>query len=669
MSMAIKKNKFKWVYRSSGLKKERVPSFYREQGILDGVARIMIRRGVDTQDKLEHFLYDTLDNLTDPFLMKGMEEAVIRIQRAINQKEKIVIYGDYDVDGITSTAILVRYLMRENAEVSFYIPSREEEGYGLNQMAIEKLAKAGNRLLVTVDCGISSADLVANSPSSMDIIITDHHQPPEILPSCIAVVNPHQSDCPYPYKELAGCGVAFTLCRALYKRKYKEIYTDDVELVALGTIADVVSLTGENRILVRKGMERFLTTPIKGLAALLRATGIVNSDTKEFLHADQISFGLAPRLNAAGRITHAKYGVELLTTNSSEEAEQLAKKLCDTNIERQKIEREIYEEALERIAELHIENDKVLVIDGKDWHPGVIGIVASRILDLYHRPVLVMTIRNGIGKGSCRSIPAFNIYQALGAQSEMLIQYGGHKMAAGFSISEENIELFRKKINLYAENLLTPDDGIPLLELEETLPLEEITLDFIRSLDLLEPYGCDNPKPLFSVQNVFIETARRIGNDKRHFKCRLIQNTEPVEAIFWNAGQDDPCHAGDTVNLVFEPEIHDWYGEHVQLICKDVELIENHSLSREFLVKVFIALRAVLKNNEILPAGDVKVALRREINNAGEPAAVYTALAIFEELAILSRFSRSGTDYYQRRVVQNKKLDLLSSSIYRKYRK
>lgn len=668
MNMTTKKNKFKWIYRSADTEKEFAPSYYGDYGISDGVARIMFRRGIDTQDKLGHFLYDTLSDLADPFLMKGMNEAVTRIQQAIDQKEKIVIYGDYDVDGITSTAILVRYLKREKAAVDFYIPVREEEGYGLNQNAIEKLAEEGNTLLITVDCGISSADLVKTAPAAIDIIITDHHQPPDIIPSCVAVVNPHQKDCHYPYKELAGCGVAFTLCRALYMRKYKKNYTDDVELAALGTIADVVSLTGENRVLVRKGMERFLSTPIKGLFALLRTTGIVNEDTKEFLHADQISFGLAPRLNAAGRITHAKYGVQLLITESGVEAEQLAQKLCDTNIERQKIEREIYEEALNRITELHIENDKVLVIDGKNWHPGVIGIVASRILELYHRPVLVLTIRNGVGKGSCRSIPAFNMYEALGVQADLLIQYGGHKMAAGFSIDEDKISLFRKKINMYAEEILTPGDYIPVLELEETIPLDEITLDFIRSLNLLEPYGCDNPKPLFSIQNAFVETARRIGNDNRHFKCQVMQNNTPVEAIFWNAGECDPCCAGDTVNLVFEPEIHDWYGEHVQLICKDVQKAENFFLTRDFLVKIFVLLREILKEDTILSVGEVQAVLQEKTGKEVETGTINIALAVFEELTILYRFSKNGTDYYRRRIIPNRKLDLLSSSVYRKYK-
>ena len=308
--MTPEKIKPRWVFRgASSEEKVAVPDFFNLNNIPEGTARIMMRRGISTEEKLTHFLYDTLDNLSDPFLMKGMQQAVRRIIQAIDLKEKIVIYGDYDVDGITSTSICVRCLRKLGADVNFYIPLREEEGYGLNRDAINKLSEEGVSLLITVDCGISSADLVAEAPQSLDIIITDHHQPPKVLPDCVAVLNPHQEDCPYPYKELAGCGVAFTLCRGIYKKLYNEDYKENIELVALGTIADVVSLTGENRILVKEGMARFLLTPIKGLSALLRITGLVNEDTKEILHADYISFGLAPRLNAAGRITHAKYGV------------------------------------------------------------------------------------------------------------------------------------------------------------------------------------------------------------------------------------------------------------------------------------------------------------------------------------------------------------------------
>lgn len=655
--------KYKWHMRSEGEEKKEVPSFFALHSIPEGLARILMRRHIDTEEKLSHFLYDDLSNLSDPFLMKGMKEAVDRILLALEKKEKIVIYGDYDVDGITSTSILYLSLRDMGADVDYYIPKRETEGYGLNAKALEYLAKEGFHVLVTVDCGISSKELIDHAPSGLDIIVTDHHTPPDALPNCISVINPHQKGCTYPYKELAGCGVAFTLSRALHLKKLGEDYVDHVELAALGTVADVVSLTGENRIIVKEGMKRLMTTPIKGLAALLRASGLVHEDTKAITRADQLSFGLAPRLNAAGRIAHAKEGVELMTTTSSEEAEFLANQLCDTNVMRQKIERDIYEQAQKRIAELGIENDMALVVDGKDWHPGVIGIVASRILENYHRPVLVLTVRDGVGKGSCRSINSFNIYEALAAEKDLLLQFGGHKMAAGFSIAEENIPEFRRRLNAYAKERLTPEDCIPMLEVEESLPLDDVTIDFVHSLDLLEPCGADNPKPIFASPHAFVETARRIGADRRHFKCQLSGREGLVDAIYWSVGEEDPCHAGDVVDLVFEPEVHEWYGEHVQLILKDVKQEPHRLLTRDFLADVYRKLMNILKNSP-KPVRDVHQYLMRKYGF--DEMSLGMALAVFEELEILSRYSRNGEDFYQRRLVQ-KKLDLLSSSIYRKH--
>ena len=457
--------------------------------------------------------------------------------------------------------------------------------------------------------------------------------------------------------------MAYTLCRGLHLRLDQIDYYNDLELVALGTIADVVSLTGENRILVREGMKRFVHTPIKGLSALLYASGIIHEDTVEIKRADQISFGLAPRLNAAGRIDHAETGVQLLTTESSSEAEKLANRLCEINMTRQQIEKKIYEEARERIGELQIEKDPTLVIDGDDWHPGVIGIVASRILENFHRPVFVITVRNGIGKGSCRSIPAFNIYEALAANSDLLLQFGGHKMAAGFSIKKENIPLFRKRMNHLAAGILRPEDFIPVLNVEDTLSLDELSLDFIQSLDLLEPCGCDNPKPLFSTKGAFVETSRHIGQEGRHFKCQLSRNNDLIDVICWGTGAESPCQAGDVIDLVYEPEIHEWYGRHVQLICKDIKQEKVHILDRNYLVNVYRKLDSILRNMP-KPVKEVHYQLIGKFDF--DPIYLKMALAVFEELEIISRYSRNGEEFYQRRIV-HKRLDLLSSSVYRKH--
>lgn len=657
------KQKYKWhikIHREG----EEIPSFFASHGIPEELARILMHRGIDSEEKLSHFLYDNLDHLSDPFLMKGMDKAVSRILQAIDQHEKIVVYGDYDVDGITSTSIMMRCLSSLGADVGYYIPQREKEGYGLNREAVNHLAEEGYHLLITVDCGISSAALISEAPKGLDIIVTDHHTPPELLPSCVAVLNPHQKDCPYPYKELAGCGVAYTLCRGLYMKRLGRDYDGTVELAALGTIADVVSLTGENRILVKEGMKRFIHTPIKGLAALLKASGIVHDDTTEIRRADQVSFGLAPRLNAAGRISRASEGVRLMTTESAEEAERLAQKLCEINTMRQQIERDIFEQAKSRMAELGIENDMAVVVDGKDWHPGVIGIVASRILESCHRPVFVITVRDGIGKGSCRSIPAFNIYKALSAQSDILLQFGGHKMAAGFSIAEEKIPELRRRMNRYAASVLTEEDCIPVLDVEEELSLKDVSLDFIHSLNLLEPCGADNPKPLFAMNHAFVETARHMGADGRHFKCQISGDSGLVDAIFWGVGEESPCQAGDVVDLVFEPEVHEWYGEHVQLIGRDIRQEEACLLDRNYLVDVYRKLSLILRTMA-KPVREVHYLMRKKYGF--ESVKLGMALAVFEELEILSRFSRNGEDFYQKRLVA-RKLDLLTSSIYRKHR-
>lgn len=653
---------FKWTeeYKRENFE---IESFFANHGINEDLAKILKRRGITTEEKLCHFLYDDLSSLSDPFLMKGMENAVDRVIKAIRNNEKIVVFGDYDVDGITSTSILYRFLSSEKANVDFYIPKREQEGYGLNANAIKILAEKGFSLLITVDCGISSTDLIAEAPASLDIIVTDHHTPPENLPQCVAVINPHQVDCPYPFKELAGCGVAFSLCRAIYKKLYNEDYTENIELAALGTIADVVSLTGENRVLVKEGMKRFTNTKIKGLKALLKAAHVLKDEKDRITKADLISFGLAPRLNAAGRIADAALGVHLLITENQEEAVDLAENLCEINVSRQQIEREIYEQAVKRVEQLNIMNDMAIVVDGENWHPGVIGIVASRLMEKYHRPVLVLTIRDGVGKGSCRSLASFDIYKALSACKDCLLQFGGHKMAAGFSIEAKNIPLFRKKLNEYAREVLQVEDCVPVLEIEDSIPLGHVNLEFIKSLSILEPCGCDNPRPIFESPSLFVETAKRIGSDSRHFKCRVSNCGEAVDAIFWGIGEEDPCRVGDWITLVYEPEIHEWFGEQVQLICKDAKQENGCELSREFLVLVYKKLTDILHDSP-RTVREIQDILSGRIDCNREK--MLAALSVFEELNILNRFSRGGEDYYRRRLI-TEKLDLFSSSIYRKY--
>lgn len=655
--------KYIWKFASAG-KDNEIPAFFSTHGISPLVAGILLRRGIDTEDKLKHFCYDTPADLSDPFLMKGMQAAVDRIILALQKKEPLVIYGDYDVDGITATSILYRFLKREGADVRFYIPARETEGYGLNLPAVQKLAEEGCKLLITVDNGIAAADIIAQAPETMDIIVTDHHLVPEKIPNAIAVLNPHQKDCRYPYKELAGCGVAYTVCRALALTLHNEAYEEDMELVAMGTIADVVSLTGENRILVREGLRKMRHTQIPGLAALLRAAGIVKPGEDKPISVEDVSFGLAPRLNAAGRIAHARMGVDLLISYSREKAEHIARNLCEINVKRQAVEKGIYEQAVRRLHQLNAEKADVMVIDGHGWNPGVIGISASRILEQYNRPVLMITIKDGIGKGSCRSIPAFDIYQALKAQESLLIQLGGHKMAAGFSIREENIPEFRKAINDYAARVLSPEDFIPELELEEYLPLRELTPRFIHELEILEPCGCDNPRPLFASKNLHVNYTRHMGKDNKHFKCMFEQDNISRQGIFWNTGISSPCRNGDIVSAAYRAEIHEWYGEHVQLICKDIIIRPEPFLNRDKMVSFYLTVKRVMDSEGSIEEIQHQVADRLKPSFSFQE--VELMFRVFEEIHLLNRLQRGNETYYQYQPAV-KKLDLYTSSTYCKY--
>ena len=596
--------------------------------------------------------------------MKGMQAAVDRIILALQKKEPLVIYGDYDVDGITATSILYRFLKREEANVRFYIPARETEGYGLNLPAVQKLAEEGCKLLITVDNGIAAADIIAQAPETMDIIVTDHHLVPEKIPNAIAVLNPHQKDCRYPYKELAGCGVAYTVCRALALTLHNEAYEEDMELVAMGTIADVVSLTGENRILVREGLRKMRHTQIPGLAALLRAAGIVKPGEDKPISVEDVSFGLAPRLNAAGRIAHARMGVDLLISYSREKAEHIARNLCEINVKRQAVEKGIYEEAVRRLHQLNAEKADVMVIDGHGWNPGVIGISASRILEQYNRPVLMITIKDGIGKGSCRSIPAFDIYQALKAQESLLIQLGGHKMAAGFSIREENIPAFRKAINDYAARVLSPEDFIPELELEKYLPLRELTPRFIHELEILEPFGCDNPRPLFASKNLHVNYTRHMGKDNKHFKCMFEQDNISRQGIFWNTGISSPCRNGDIVSAAYRAEIHEWYGENVQLICKDIIIRPEPFLNRDKMVSFYLTVKRVMDSEG--PIEEIQHQVADRLKPSFSFQEVELMFRVFEEIHLLNRRQRGNETYYQYQPAV-KKLDLYTSSTYCKY--
>lgn len=542
-------------------------------GISVVVAQLLINRGISNEQDANTFLYAGSDTLGNPFAMKDMEIAVQRIVHAIENQEKITVYGDYDVDGITSCAIVYRLLTKLGAIAEYYIPERQSEGYGLNSHALEHLYQTGTKLLISVDCGISSMEETTAMLGKMDIIITDHHQPPVILPPAVAVINPKRLDCPYPEKQLAGVGVAFKLCQALWiVRKQSQLLLDDIELVAVGTVADIVPLVGENRLLVKLGLEKMSKNENIGLRSLMQVCNL--KDAK--IDAGKVGFMLAPRLNAAGRVGHASLAVELLVTSDRDRARQIAALLDEENCQRQLLEKQILESAEQVIVHGNLATGKVLIVDGENWHPGVIGIVASRLVDRYYRPTIVISTHDGIGKGSCRSIPGFDMYEALSSCSDLLVKYGGHKQAAGLTIEVNNIEAFRQRINERAA-LLSDDTYKPVLQIDTLVSLEQINTTLLEQLACLAPHGMGNPTPVFACRELQVADLRPIGQDGKHLKLKVRRQNSSGDVIAWGMGEmAASIQRNDNIDLAFAPEFNEWQGyRNIQLKAFDVKKTEG----------------------------------------------------------------------------------------------
>ena len=533
------------------------------------LAHLLINRGIKDKEEARNFLFGGYDDQASPFLLKDMKKAVQRIVQAIDNQEKIMIYGDYDVDGITASALTFLVLQKLGARVEYYIPKRDSEGYGLNDAALANIYAAGTTLLITVDSGISAVAEIKESP--LDIIVTDHHEPPEELPAAYAIINPKQKDCLYPDKKLAGVGVAFKLCQALgAEYDVSEKLRDYLDLVAVGTIADIVPLVGENHILVKLGLEKLNHTKRYGLQALIAVCGLTN----HAIDAGKVAFMLAPRLNAAGRMSNAAIGVELLIAKDKDKAQALAQLLNEENIERQAIEQDILTHAEEVLFEEKISSPKALVIEGDEWHPGVIGIVASRLVDKYYCPVVMISVKDGVGKGSCRSIPGFNIYQALQRCSDLLIKFGGHEQAAGLSINEKNIPDFRARLTELAQNILTAKDYIPKLKIDDFIALNEIHDGLMEQISLMAPFGMGNPSPLFACRKVKVMQKKAIGQQGKHLKLKVKNSQTVGDVVAWNMGYLTTALAEtEEIDLAFAPVYNEWNGmRHIQLQAKDIKI-------------------------------------------------------------------------------------------------
>lgn len=579
-------------------KSDKIAAMAKQVGISELLASILLRRGISDQQEAASFLYGNTAPYHDPFLLKDMEKAVRRVCDAVASGEKITIYGDYDVDGITASSLLYLYLKRLGTAVSVYIPVRKNEGYGLNTEAIGCIYASGTRLLISVDCGISSYEEVAEMPQDMDIIITDHHTPPDVLPAAYAVINPHQGLCRYPFKDLAGVGVAFKLCQALhcFQNQSTDYWDDMLELVAMGTVADIVPLLGENREIVKRGLGKIQETEIIGLRELMKICGCIDKP----ITSETIGFAIAPRLNAAGRLEHAMSAVELLTTSDKNEAAALALKLNNENFERQEISAQIFKEAEEMLEEQ--DKRQTAIILAKDgWHAGVIGIVASRLVDKYGLPSILISIDGDIGKGSCRGIPALNLYEALSECSDLLIQFGGHRQAAGLTIAADEIAAFRQKFLKEVEKRLTAEDYVPRIEADVIVPAEiQLTTKVLSELELLEPYGAGNSMPIFAFKQAILRNASAMGAEKNHLRLLVDHGTETYKGIMWNHshimnGIYNNCNA----NLAFYPKTNRWNGfTSIDLHLFAIEIGRNILDYRYYYESKMLLLKNILQTSQ-----------------------------------------------------------------------
>lgn len=546
----------------------------RARDISPLLARILINRGVTDGPTAERFLSSALADLRPPFLLKGMEEAVTRLCVAREREETVCVHGDYDVDGVTATALLVSFFRAVGIRCFYHIPLRLEEGYGLSCDGLRKVASEGARLVVTVDCGVSAvAEAELCAELGLDLIITDHHTPGAELPRACAVINPHQSGCSYPFKGLAGVGVAFNLMVALRSR-LRELgvfaagdvpnLREYLDLVALGTVADVVPLADDNRIFVKYGLRELTAAARPGIRALKDVAGVSGE-----VGYGAVGFRLAPRLNAAGRLEDAALGVELLLERDSARAAAMAQELDASNAERQAIERQILADAVACVGgDLGMAGRKSIVLASDDWHPGVIGIVASRLVDLYHRPTVLIAIQQGCGRGSGRSIPGFHLYDALAACSAHLEKFGGHRYAAGLSIDEETLAAFVDRFDEVAAGTLSVDDLTPLLAVDAELAPEQITPELLDMVSLLEPFGAGNPEPLFVLRRAAVVDRRVLKGE--HLKLRLEVGGLHFDAIGFGLAEKG---AGvGVVDVAFTLRWNEWNGRRsLQLNLKDLK--------------------------------------------------------------------------------------------------
>ena len=554
---------------------DHVASIKKEFNTSEIIAKVLANRGIESLKSSHNFFNPSNDQLHDPFMMKNMDIAVDRISKNIQNQKPILIFGDYDVDGTTGASLLYLGLKDLNAIVEYYIPHREKEGYGLSAGGIDYAQSVGADLLITCDCGINAFQPVdyANE-HGIDIIITDHHIPDKKLPNAYAVLNPKQKGCEYPFKGLCGCGVAFKLISAVSEKSGigQNVGLNYLDLVALATSADMVPILDENRVLVHGGLDQLEESKSPGIHQLLVQTGLVG----ESLNVGKLVFGLAPKINAAGRMGDANRTVELLTTSDKTRAEELASILVRENKRRQLIQEDIVNDAIRLVhSQVDLENNKVVIIGSKGWHPGVVGIVASRIKDEFSRPAIVIAFdKKGIGKGSARSIPHLDLYEALSYAAKFLEGYGGHPMAAGLTVHEDKFENFKSLFLRNVNKILTNNDLIPAISIDGEMALTDINSRFMRFLEKLGPFGPGNMRPKFVSRNLSISGQPRLMGNGEHIRFIVSQNGRNYPAVgFKLSSHYEDLIRGVPVDIAYVVEVNQWQGQsNIQLNVRDIQL-------------------------------------------------------------------------------------------------
>lgn len=632
----IKETKEKnWILKSTDTNESliKIREIADELGINPIIAKLLYNRGYKDVISAKSFIYMESEMLSSPFLMKDMELGIKRVMSAIENNEKITIYGDYDVDGVTSVCTIYLYLKSKGANVDYYIPNRAGEGYGVSCAAIDSISEGGTKLIITVDTGITANDEVEYAKGlGIDVIITDHHECRSELPKAVAVINPHRPDCEYPFKELAGVGVVFKFVCAYeeYTTHMKrsevamKIFSEYADFVAIGTIADVMPIKSENRIIVSYGLKMIENTDRIGLSALIEASYAKNDlqrndrkRKKTKITSGYIGYTIAPRINAAGRIKTASMAVELFLSEDRQEAMRIAEELCRTNKERQNEENSIMQEAYGMIEKYDVDNNPVIVLDADHWHHGVIGIVSSRITEKYCRPSILVSFEGNeadvpfeenVGKGSGRSVKGMNLVDALCYCSEHLVKFGGHELAAGLSVKRCELDKFRELINEYARNNLSDEDMVPTMEIDTVINFSDVSLSLAESLQILEPYGVGNPIPVFAMKGINVNELTGISESK-HTKFVFGDGKYTVSAMYFSNSPDSlDIYVGDKVDILFNVDINEWGGrKSVQLIIRDIKpsmIQKKAAISDRERFEEIKGGAPILKNEDIIPSRD-----------------------------------------------------------------